>query len=169
MRGRFWIVAVLVVGLVALLTACARAPGAKGDGGTARRSPEVFFPQTREALDAYPTAMMGGKLVLDDRGCLRLRPGDWVPVWPADLRLETGGDGTRVVNANGRVVAEVGREVFMGGGQVGLPKGVVDPRTARELRSRCSEDPGDYWIADTPSMSKPTPVGIPRTASPSPD
>jgi hypothetical protein len=48
------------------------------------------------------------------------------------------------VNGEGRVVAEVGKEVFMGGGQVGLPKEVVSPRTARELRNRC---PGDYWIA----------------------
>jgi hypothetical protein len=168
--GRFWIVAVLAVGLVALPTACARVPGADGEDAdkTSRRVPEVFLPQTRKVLDGGPTAMMGGKLVVDEEGCLRLRPGGWVPVWPANLRLETGGGGARVVDGRGRVVAEVGREVFMGGGQVGLPKDVVDPRTARELRSRCSEDPGDYWIADMPSMSAPTPIGSP-TASPSPD
>lgn len=142
---RFWIFAVVAVGIVALPTACVRAPGADGEDAdkTSRRVPEVFFPRTRKVLDSGPTAMMGGKLLLDEEGCLKVQPGDYVPVWPADLRLETG-DRVRVVGPQGRIVAEVGKKVYMGGGQVGLPKAVVDPRTARELRSRCSEDIGDY-------------------------
>jgi hypothetical protein len=57
-------------------------------------------------------------------------------------------------------VAEVGKEVSMGGGQIGLPKDVVSPRTVRELRDRCPGDLGDYWIGVNPSLGPgPTPVG----------
>ena len=56
MRGRFWIVAVLAVGLVALPAACARAPGAGGEDAdeTSRRAPGIFFPRTRKVLDSGP-------------------------------------------------------------------------------------------------------------------
>lgn len=54
-------------------------------------------------------------------------------------------------------MAEVGKEVFMGGGQIGLPKDVASQRTARELRDRCPGDPGDYWIAMDPSVSSVVP------------
>jgi hypothetical protein len=56
-------------------------------------------------------------------------------------------------------VAEVGKEVYMGGGQIGLTENVVSPRTARELRDRCLGDLGDYWIAVSPSLGPVTPVG----------
>ncbi len=80
-------------------------------------------------------------------------------MWPANLELETGDGKTRVTDKEGRTVAEVGREVSMRGGQIGLPKDVVSPRTARELRNRCPGDLGGYWIAVTPSMSSPVPQG----------
>ena len=158
--------AALVLLAVAVLAACGVGSGpppagdsdARGetDAQTASDAPEVFFPQVREGLGGGPTAAMAGKLVLDGEGCLRLgssrQDGTWVLVWPADLRLETGGGKVRVVDGGGRTVAEVGKEVFMGGGEFGLPPNVVDPRTARELRSRC---PGHYWIATDVSTSSP--------------
>lgn len=76
---------------------------------------------------------------------------------PADLELETGDGKTRVTDGEGHIVAEVGKEVFMGGGQIGLPKDVASQRTARELRDRCPGDPGDYWIAMDPSVSSVVP------------
>ncbi len=150
---------------VPLLAACGADPDARtreGPGANpttmdaSSRASGVFFPQVREGLDGGPDAMMGGKLVLDERGCLRLQLGDEVPVWPANLRLETAGETVRVTDKGGGIVAEVGKEVFMGGGQFGLPKNVVSPRTARELRDRC---PGSYWIAVAPSMSSVVPQG----------
>ena len=133
-------------------------PGARGETGaqTASGASEVFFPRVREGLGGGPTAAMAGKLVLDGEGCLRVgssrQGGTWVLVWPADLRLETSGEKVRVADGGGRIVAEVGKEVFMGGGEFGLPRNVVDPRTARELRSRC---PGHYWIATDVSARSP--------------
>ncbi len=114
-----------------------------------------FFPQVREGLDGGVDAMIGGKLVLDDEGCLRVTPQRgpvWIPMWPANLELETGDGKMPITNGEGRDLAEVGKEVFMGGGQIGLPKDVVSQRTARELRDRCPGDLGDYWISMNPSM-----------------
>ncbi len=56
-------------------------------------------------------------------------------------------------------MAEVGKEVSMAGGQIGLHKDVVCPHTARELRARCSENPAGYWIAVDPSLDPVTPAG----------
>jgi hypothetical protein len=157
--------------VVLLLAACGAVPDAQtpegpGANGTtmdaASRASGILFPQVREGLDGGPDAAMGGKLVLDDEGCLRVkarRGPALVPVWPANLKLETGDGKTRAKDRQGRTVAEVGKEVFMGGGQIGLPKNVVSPRTARELRDRCSENPADYWIAVAPSLSPVTQVG----------
>jgi hypothetical protein len=81
-------------------------------------------------------------------------------VWPPSLRLETEDGRIRIRDSGGRTVAEVGKEVSMGGGQIGLPKDVVSSRTARELRDRCSENPGDYWSAISPSLGPAaSPVG----------
>ena len=152
--------AALALLAAAVLAACGAGSGPQpaGDPG----APEVFFPQAREGLDGGPMAGMGGKLVLDERGCLRVRSQrgpDWIPVLPANLELETGNGNTRVTDKEGRTVAEVGKEVSMAGGQIGLPKDVVSPRTARELRDRCPGDLGDYWIAVNPSLEPATPVG----------
>ncbi len=153
---------------VSLLAACGANPDAQtregpDANGTSIDAPSrasgVFFPQVREGLEGGPDAGMGGKLVLDERGCLRLQPGDVVPVWPANLRLETAGETVRVKDGEGRTVAEVGKEVFMGGGQIGLPTDVVSPSTTRELRNRCPGDLGGYWIAVAPSMSLAVPQG----------
>jgi hypothetical protein len=149
---------------VSFLVSCgAQTPEGSDADGSATAAPsrpaEVLFPRVRRGLDGGPTAGMGGKLFVDEKGCLRLDPrrgSSWVPVWPAGLDLERRGGKARIVDGEGRVVAEVGKEVFMGGGQVGLPKEVVSPRTARELRDRC---PGDYWIAVAPSMSSAVPQG----------
>ena len=125
-------------------------PGARGGTDTQATPEHPRSSSRRRARDptpGRPTAEMGGKLVLDERGCLRVRPRrgpDWIPVWPANLDLETGHGNMRVTNKEGRTVAEVGEKVVVGGGQIGLPRNLVDPRTAREPRARC---PGNYWIA----------------------
>jgi hypothetical protein len=153
--------AALALLAVAVLAACGAGsgPSSSEDPG----APDIFFPQVREGLDGGPTAMAGGRLVVDENGCLRFKlekGGTQIPVWPASTRLETEDGRIRIKNSGGRTVAEVGKEVSVGGGQIGLPKDVVSPRTARELRDRCPGDLGDYWIATNPSMGPdPPPVG----------
>ena len=91
-----------------------------------------------------------GKLVIDDRGCLRVRHTGGSPavVWPAGFEPEVGSDGMRVLDGEGRVAARVDEAVRMGGGETGISEnGAVDDWTERELRERC---PGRYWIAAPP-------------------
>ena len=120
---------------VAVLAACgagsgpqpAGDPGARGgtDTQTTSGASEVFFPQAREGLDGGPAAGMAGKLVLDGEGCLRVESsrqgGTWIPVWPANLRLEMRGSKVCVADGGGRTVAEVGKKVCMGGENSGSP------------------------------------------------
>jgi hypothetical protein len=118
---------------------------------------EIFFPEVRQegGLDAVPTALGGGEMTLDDAGCLRMLPGKeleggWVPVWPPYFEVETSGERVRVVDGrNCRTVAEVGRGVVMGGGDISeealRENGILEEKTQRELFERCP--PGySYWI-----------------------
>lgn len=125
---------------------------------TPRGQEEIFFPEVRQegGLDAVPTAMGGGKLALDDEGCLRMLYGEdpkdgWVPVWPPYLEPETGGGGeVRIVDErNGRTVGRVGEGISMSGGDISKEAlregGILDGETRRELFKRCP--PGySYWI-----------------------
>ena len=162
-----------------LIAACGvegdgRAPNEPGTPAptTGPDAAEVYFAKRRPGLDGGPTALLSGKLVLDDRGCLRVRLGadgpTWVPVWPAgyELKPEEGSirvEGRLGLEGRGRgTVAEVGKKVTMGGGEVGLQKDIVGPRTVRELRERC---PGEYWFVLDSSVgppSKPAPIPGPE-------
>jgi hypothetical protein len=108
---------------------------------------EVFFPRQRKS-GLGPSALGHGKLVVDEEGCIRMKPlpqdPGFVPIWPPDYELDTEGDKIEILNGKGKVVAQVGKEVSMGGGQVDVQRSLVDARTARELRERCSG--GGYWL-----------------------
>ena len=156
--------------VLATLSACGAGSGPQPAGDSAARdgadtrpaseASDIFFPQVREGLEGGPDAMAGGRLIVDEKGCLRLetdKRATQIPVWPASLRLETEDGRIRIRNSEGRTVAEVGKEVSMGGGQIGLPTDVVSSRTARELRDRCPGDIGDYWMAVDPSLGPPPP------------
>ena len=108
---------------------------------------EVFFPRQRTS-GLGPSALGHGKLVVDDEGCIRMKPTPkdpgFVPIWPSDYELDTEGDKIQILNGKGKVVAQIGKEVSMGGGQVDVQRFIVDARTARELRERCPG--GGYWV-----------------------
>ena len=93
-------------------------------------------------------AETSGELVLDDEGCLRVKttprdPGA-TPVWPAGFELEKSAGEVSVLDQEGRIVARVGEEVYMGGGEIPRDEiDLADERMRRELFERC---PGDYWI-----------------------
>lgn len=99
-------------------------------------------------MDAIPSAQGAGKLVLDDRGCLRMLYGEdpkdgWVPVWPPSLEPRIGGGGVvRIVDeSSGRTVGEVGKGIFMSGDDISKEvlkeNGILDEETWRELFERC--------------------------------
>jgi hypothetical protein len=111
------------------------------------RGKEVFFPRRRTS-GLGPSALGHGKLVVDDEGCIRMKPlpqdPGLVPIWPSDYELDTEGDKIQFLDGKGKIVAQIGEEVSMGGGQVEVQRYVVDARMARELRERCPG--GGYWV-----------------------
>ena len=128
-----------------------------GEAKLTRSDQEVFFPQERATGGpiAVPSARGSGRLRLDDEGCIRMTiPGEgpesgWVPVvWPSYLELDTGGGKVRILDRrSGRVVAEVGKRVIMGGGEITREalreNGIMEEEQVSELFERC---PGDYWM-----------------------
>lgn len=116
--------------------------------------PKVLFAERRPG-GGDMLAEIRGELVLDERGCLRVRyrGGSSVIVWPTGFEPERADGEVRVLDREGKVVAKVGEAVYMGGG--GSPirgNKAVDDRTRQRLLERC---PGSYWIAAPP-------VRIPR-------
>jgi hypothetical protein len=158
--------AMILASVFVALIACGAGPAAEGPATTPPPGPTtaassrengVFFPQVRPKGGpiAVPTARGGGKLVLDDKGCLRMTvPGERpevgeVPVWPSAFELDTGGGKVQVLNGRGQVVAEVGKKVVMGGGEISKEalreNEILDERTWRELFERCPPGYG-YWL-----------------------
>jgi hypothetical protein len=74
-------------------------------------------------------------------------------MWPSDYELDTEGDNLQILDGEGKVVAQVGERVSMGGGEVGVQKDLVDARTARELRERCPG--GGYWVVTAVDVRMP--------------
>jgi hypothetical protein len=103
----------------------------------------LFFPtqEPTEGPRAVMEALTSGKLVVE-KGCLLLSHEDGstdLPVWPPGFELSTKGGEIRVLDEAGRVVARVGDQVRMGGGQV-----AVSERLRRRL-SMPEECPGPIW------------------------
>ncbi len=138
-----------------LVAACDTGPAAKGaddpeptvSSTASSIALRVFFPRQKAWVNSYLMALWRGELILDGEGCLRVRgDGSLVPVWPPGFGVEVSGEEVRILNERGRVVARVGDEVEIGGGEAPPAEriNVADERTRRELRERC---PGQYWLA----------------------
>ena len=175
---RWAIRAVVAVLSAVLLVACG--PGSSGDENNASTSPpsgavaqldaEVFFPTIPEQ-DAVPTALTGGELVLDRKGCLRIVAEDstTAPIWPSTFEPDTSGSGVRVLDGD-RVVARVGKWVRMGGGETSAKtlstNGLMGERELREPSERC---PDNYWfvgggtriVEEDPGSAFATPTPVP--------
>ncbi len=143
-----------------LVAACGTSPTAQQGGGhtgaettgpvtaSSKSVPGVFLPTQKASVYSYLMASFRGELVLDREGCLRVRDeyGTLVPVWPAGFGVEASGGEVRLLNERGRVVARVGDDIEIGGGEAPPAERLagVNERTKRELRERC---PGQYWYA----------------------
>jgi hypothetical protein len=69
-------------------------------------------------------------------------------LWAPQYELDTGGDGIRVLDKKGRVVARVGEKVIMGGGGIDRKTlkehSFMGEQPMRELFERCSGNV--YWM-----------------------
>jgi hypothetical protein len=108
--------------------------------------PGVAFPRQGpvEGLRVVMQAEMVGQLVLVD-GCLRLESiyGDtsYLPVWPPEFALRSEDEEIQVLDGTGQVVARVGEEIFMGGGEGSAS--VMAKCVRQQLPVTCT---GPYWI-----------------------
>ena len=108
--------------------------------------PGVAFPRQGpiEGPRVVMQALLVGRLVLVD-GCLRIESphGDesQLPIWPPEFGLAAEGEQIQVLDGEGRVVARVGEEVYMGGGG-GSAEGLANC-VREQLPAACT---GPYWI-----------------------
>jgi hypothetical protein len=108
--------------------------------------PGVAFPRQGpiEGPRAVMQAELIGRLVLVD-GCLRIDSihgaESLLPIWPPEFGLAAQGDEVQVLDGDGQVVARVGEEVYMGGGESSTP-GLAEC-VREQLPATCT---GPYWI-----------------------
>lgn len=118
---------------------------------------EVFFPQQPAGV-TYGMALLRGRLILDDKGCIRAvdQGAPRMLVWPASFELSVEGDRVRVLDGKGRLVEQVGKKVNLGGGEASREiieqNGLKDGHMLPELFRRC---PGPYWLVAPGSVSAP--------------
>ncbi len=97
-----------------------------------------------EGLRAVMQAEMVGQLVLVD-GCLRVQSiyddTSYLPVWPPEFALRSEDDSIQVLDGTGQVVAKVGEEIYMGGGEGSAS--VMAECVRQQLPATCT---GPYWI-----------------------
>ena len=106
--------------------------------------PGVAFPRQKpvEGERASMTALAMGDLVLVE-GCLRIGSADGnLLVWPPDFTLKAENGVLEILDGTGQVVARVGEEVRMGGGEVNYVEQLGE-YVRRQLPPNC---PGPYWI-----------------------
>lgn len=128
--------------LVCSLVASACVPMSPSASPRATLIGDVRLPSHRE-LDAYPTGLIEGQLVLDGE-CVILEPSlsgiRYLPVWPPGA-TRTGD----AVIVDGVVVATVGSDVALGGGHYG-GQHFAFLRTLMEDEVPDACRIGDYWL-----------------------
>lgn len=113
--------------------------------GNSFTQPIPFSPVQKEYDPSYiyPTALLEGKLVLDNSN-LRLKPfwgkGD-LPIWPYGYSLRITDKQIEVIDNDGQLVARVGDKIKVGGGEV--PAEIVEEYIGRQLPDDCE---GPYWL-----------------------
>lgn len=79
--------------------------------------PSILMPQLQMRSPDFMQALLIGQLVVED-GCLRVRSGEHsvLIIWQADYYLNNRDGTIEILNETGKVVAQVGETVEMGGG-----------------------------------------------------
>lgn len=127
-----------VLETMAVLLLLASCMGARPGGG-------VYFLQQKPSDAPDMEALYEGRLVLSER-CLYLRSEDGnlthAAIWPLEFSLTVQGDSIQILNGDKEVVARVGDQVLVGGGE-------IPPLSREEFEQRflgpfqCA---GSYWL-----------------------
>jgi len=117
------------------------------DSTSISKSPS-YFPVQKAGMDIM-TGEFEGKLVLDN-GCLRVKHFDYsysyLLIWPHGFSLRTEGEEIQVIDSNGQIVARVGDEIYVGGGETPGEKArehIEESIVEQPLPDDCL---GPYWI-----------------------
>jgi hypothetical protein len=127
---------------------------------TAEEAPVVHL-ITQIAAEG-PREVMGAELVgvLEATGGCLTVDGNLV-IWPPGTTMESSAERTIIRDARDRLVAEVGKEVKFGGGQIGEEhRGNIEDGLEAPIPAACH---GPYWIVGDfiyPSEQTPTPVQV---------
>ncbi len=100
--------------------------------------PSVHFPQLKMRSGSFMAALMTGKLVLEDD---YLRVNGTLIIWQPDYFLNSNNENIEILGRNGEVVARVGEEVYIGGGE--MPLEYVNRIIKEPLPQDCE---GPYWL-----------------------
>ena len=109
--------------------------------------PPIFFVRQEPAVGFQVVwdAELIGELVVEER-CLRVNRSDadisYLPVWPPEFTLSIEADAVLILNGAGEVVASVGQDVRVSGGEVRSAER-LDQRVREKLTAGCD---GPYWI-----------------------
>lgn len=101
----------------------------------------IYFPRQAPAIESM-AALLEGRLILDDNGCLRVQPEGAssgnapVVVWHYDFTVTVKDDEITIWNGMGEPVGRVGEWTRMGGGQ---SRNLAQPAMPADC-------PGPYWI-----------------------
>jgi len=143
-----WRVGMLFIVILLITLACTdrlTTPPAPSPTSVPIPDPLIIFPQ-QEAVEGERTVKQAetiGELILAN-GCLRLNTNhaSYLLVWPPDFAPGAENDVIHVLNRDGQVVASVGDEVYIGGGET-RSIGFLDEQLQQQLPTDC---PGPYWI-----------------------
>jgi hypothetical protein len=105
----------------------------------------IHLPQLRTRSATFMEALLQGKLVVW-KGCLRIIGGcgerGHLVIWQPDYFLNNREGVVEILDRNGEVVAHVGEEIRMGGGEV-----VLTEALRRQLREPLPDGcQGPYWL-----------------------
>ena len=129
--------------IIFLLRGCRLLPTKYSFNGTT-----VFFPRQKPTglfrSRAVPAAEYSGQLVLRD-GCLRIEDDtSYTLIWPPGYGLNYEGSPFQILDEGNRVVAEVGDEIFVGGGVTPVKDvPAIDEVMQQEILVNCE---GPYWF-----------------------
>ena len=92
-----------------------------------------------------PEALVRGTLVLTDN-CIRLERdkslANYLLIWPPDFNIRFENSAVEIVNEDGKIVASLGDDVEMGGGEIHLLS-LLDGFIQEQVPPQC---PGPYWM-----------------------
>ncbi len=128
---------VSLAAIVILVAACSQEP-------TTASAPdsEVFFPRQLGGTST-DAALLKGKLVLDDQGCIRVNSdAGYLLLWPEDFSVRGTGSSVQILDGQERVVARIGDQVEMSGGAVDTHEW-PHSKAVQDLPAECK---GPYWM-----------------------